>query len=371
MPQNYYRKHKVPNPFAGARPRSFFSRGTGVSPPVSPVSPRPQAQPASNPYRHSATVDNAPPRFTAAPHIHHQAYGGSPGHSQYYFSPYQSDHPLQPQHRPPSSNNYSSPSSLFAQQPQASPLQEPPQPNPSTEPRSPLRTQRNPTPSTPPQRHRTTSTRTQAQTFSSPPVPTLDQLLVMTQNSINALSIGVLKSILFTNHVNASMILEKSELVSKVMALVDDERGERERQRLAEEAEGLGEEERREEREGAIRREQEDRRRNQEEQLRTERRERYRTRVDEAGDGVDTIDVDIKVVDENEDQVASHDESTKQTDYGSQARASASAIPQKTSAVFKKPASFLERSGLCVICQDEEANIAIVDCGCVHVRPLF
>jgi len=193
----------------------------------------------------------------------------------------------------------------------------------------------------------------------------------MTQSSINALSIGVLKSILFTNHVNASMILEKSELVSKVMALVDDERGERERQRLAEEAEGLEEEERREEREGAISREQEDRRRNQEEQLRTEKRERYRTRVDEAGDGVDTIDVDIKVVDENEDQVASHDESTKQTDYGSQARASASAIPQKTSAVFKKPASFLERSGLCVICQDEEANIAIVDCGCVHLRPLF
>lgn len=26
-------------------------------------------------------------------------------------------------------------------------------------------------------------------------------------------------------------------------------------------------------------------------------------------------------------------------------------------------ASHLERTGLCVICQDEEANIAIVDCG--------
>jgi hypothetical protein len=25
----------------------------------------------------------------------------------------------------------------------------------------------------------------------------------------------------------------------------------------------------------------------------------------------------------------------------------------------------LERNGLCVVCQDEEANIAIVDCGCV------
>jgi hypothetical protein len=26
----------------------------------------------------------------------------------------------------------------------------------------------------------------------------------------------------------------------------------------------------------------------------------------------------------------------------------------------------LERNGLCVVCQDEEANIAIVDCGCVY-----
>ena len=26
-------------------------------------------------------------------------------------------------------------------------------------------------------------------------------------------------------------------------------------------------------------------------------------------------------------------------------------------------ASHLERTGLCVVCQDEEANIAIVDCG--------
>lgn len=29
----------------------------------------------------------------------------------------------------------------------------------------------------------------------------------------------------------------------------------------------------------------------------------------------------------------------------------------------KAMASHLERTGLCVICQDEEANIAVVDCG--------
>ncbi|KZP25081.1 hypothetical protein FIBSPDRAFT_403396 [Athelia psychrophila] len=32
-------------------------------------------------------------------------------------------------------------------------------------------------------------------------------------------------------------------------------------------------------------------------------------------------------------------------------------------------AADLERTGLCVICQDEDANIAIVDCGCVTFLP--
>lgn len=31
-----------------------------------------------------------------------------------------------------------------------------------------------------------------------------------------------------------------------------------------------------------------------------------------------------------------------------------------------KTTTSTERSGLCVICQDQEANIAIVDCGCVY-----
>lgn len=195
-------------------------------------------------------------------------------------------------------------------------------------------------------------------------MPTLDQLLIMTQSSINALSVGVLKSILFTNHVNATMILEKSELVSKVMALVDDEKRERERQRLVER---LEEDRRRTEREESTSREQEHRRRREEEEWsRTERRESHRTRLDEVEDGTDNMDIDIEVVDEDEDQATPH-RSGRHADYGEQTEVTISATPSETSAIPEKPASFLERSGLCVICQDEEANIAIVDCGYVHL----
>lgn len=196
-------------------------------------------------------------------------------------------------------------------------------------------------------------------------MPTLDQLLTMTQSSINALSVGVLKNILFTNHVNATMILEKSELVSKVMALVDDERKDRERQRLVE---SLEEDRRRTEREEAMRREQEDQRRREEEEWpRTGGRESHRTRLDEAEDGTDDMEINVEVVDEDEDQATPHDRSDRHANSGGQTEAAVSAIPPETSATSEKPASFLERSGLCVICQDEEANIAIVDCGYVHL----
>ena len=186
----------------------------------------------------------------------------------------------------------------------------------------------------------------------------------MTQSSINALPVGVLKSILFTNHVNATMILEKSELVTKVMALVDDEKKERERQRLVGR---LEEDRRRTEREEAIRREQEDRRRREEERLRTGGRESHRTRLDEAEDGTDDMEINVEVVDEDEDQATPRDRSGRYADYGEQTEAAVSATSPETSATSEKPASFLERSGLCVICQDEEANIAIVDCGYVHL----
>lgn len=187
----------------------------------------------------------------------------------------------------------------------------------------------------------------------------------MTQSSIGALPISVLKNILFTNHVNASMILEKSELVNKVISLVDDERRERERQRLAEEMERLEEEERRREREEAIKREQEEKRnREEEERLRRERRERQRTRVEDVEDDVDDMmDVEVEVSEdgyqyEEFGEHAAYD--ARRTEPSASPTPSVASTPPKPS---KPITSALERSGLCVICQDEEANIAIVDCG--------
>jgi hypothetical protein len=130
----------------------------------------------------------------------------------------------------------------------------------------------------------------------------------MTTSTLSGLSISTLKAILFQNHVNAGVILEKGDLVSKVRGLVDEERRDRAR-------------------------EAEIRRREEEEQVEAQRammEEHKRNREEAKGDGA--------------------------TKGGS-----TSSLPPKAQAM----AATLERNGLCVICQDEEANIAIVDCGCV------
>jgi hypothetical protein len=130
----------------------------------------------------------------------------------------------------------------------------------------------------------------------------------MQPEGIKALSIGTLKAILFQNHVNARLILEKSDLVDKVITLIEDERRERERKAREEELEKRAMEEERKRREESQRQTEED----------------------------------------------------KGKDGGTES-AKPSPLPPKAQAM----AATLERTGLCVICQDEEANIAIVDCGYV------
>jgi len=130
----------------------------------------------------------------------------------------------------------------------------------------------------------------------------------MHPEGIQALSIGTLKAILFQNHVNARLILEKSDLVDKVITLIEDERRDRERKTMEEEQEKRAMEE--------------------------ERIMREESQRKEEGD---------KGKDSSTDSVKLHP------------------LPPKAQAM----AATLERTGLCVICQDEEANIAIVDCGWV------
>ncbi|KAF8888626.1 hypothetical protein BD779DRAFT_1524005 [Infundibulicybe gibba] len=170
-------------------------------------------------------------------------------------------------------------------------------------------------------------------TSATPPVPppSLDQLLDMTAEAISGLSIHSLKAILFTNHVNAGLILEKSELVKKVQGLVNDERRERERQRLVEEQEE---------------REQIERQRQMFEEHRRAQQAKEEAEEQAARE-------EMASCEDNDD---AHDDGG---DKPSGSTASPPSSPPKASGM----APNLERTGLCVICQDDEANIAIVDCG--------
>jgi hypothetical protein len=176
----------------------------------------------------------------------------------------------------------------------------------------------------------------------------------MSQESIASLSISALKSILFTNHVNAGQILEKSDLVKKVMTLIEDEKAERERQRQAEEREEMELMQREAERREAVR----------QRALERERAER------EAADAANSAAAE----DSGGDQVHQDGsgENPVQSSEDAQSNTNTSPIPSSSPKSVATPpktkgsATTLERTGLCVVCQDEEANIAIVDCGWVY-----
>lgn len=136
----------------------------------------------------------------------------------------------------------------------------------------------------------------------------------MTDNEISQMSIGALKTVLFQNHVNVRLLLEKGDLVARVCALLGDERRERAREAAIHA---------REEEEMIARQYAMDEQRHWEEEARRDEEQSRSTHSPEGG--------------------AEHPTPTMRT------------------------SADLERNGLCVVCQDEEANIAIVDCGYVLV----
>ena len=157
----------------------------------------------------------------------------------------------------------------------------------------------------------------------------------MPSERIGSLSIGNLKSVLNANHVNPGQVLEKSDLVQKVLTLVGAEKAERERQRLAEEREEME----------RVQREID---RMEEEERARERRERE-DRSDRSSPPSRNLS--------SSPPAHHHREQTP----GSNSSPPPARTPSPS--ITQKMASTLERSGLCVICQDDEANIAIVDCG--------
>ncbi|OBZ67560.1 hypothetical protein A0H81_12422 [Grifola frondosa] len=219
-------------------------------------------------------------------------------------------------------------------------------------------------------------------------VPTLDELLQMPDEQVPALSIGILKEVLFHNHVNARLVVEKSELVTKVRTLVEQERLERERKARDEEAERAYEE--------AVRREREE----EEQRKREEAEKRQRVQEDNAPHAepqeAEVMNDHIAVEGHAREDApesegdGSHIHGTtseggvhpteQEPPAGQNAEVESISTPPKPS-VSPPPASTLtpkaqamasrlERTGLCVICQDEEANIAVVDCGTVQRHDL-
>jgi len=169
---------------------------------------------------------------------------------------------------------------------------------------------------TTPSNGNSTNSATRSPSNAPPPLaPSLNELLAMSDDEVSQMSISALKMVLFQNHVNARLMLEKSDLVARVHALLGDERQERAR----EAAIHAREEEEMIARQHAMMEEQHCR----EEQVHEGRRSSAHPPVGDA----------------------------------QQPKPNVPPSPMMGTAID------LERNGLCVVCQDEEANIAVVDCG--------
>lgn len=189
----------------------------------------------------------------------------------------------------------------------------------------------------------------------------------MAPEDLKSLPISVLKEILFHNHVNARLLIEKSDLVERVTTLVADERRERERQevyrQMEEEQERLRRMEMDVETQGG---------RLNELDLTSESRPPQQTPdaipepTPDTSSGHDHEAPD----DTNQPISAAHTENVTPSmgDLAPEQQTTAGTpTPQPALKFTGRPAMAigLERNGLCVICQDEEANIAVVDCGWV------
>nr|XP_018264077.1 uncharacterized protein I303_03955 [Kwoniella dejecticola CBS 10117]OBR86235.1 hypothetical protein I303_03955 [Kwoniella dejecticola CBS 10117] len=142
-----------------------------------------------------------------------------------------------------------------------------------------------------------------------PPVPTILSLVSLPRSYLASLSIGTLKAILYENHVRVDFkqVLEKEQLIDRVNELIVDERKRLERQRIEE--------------------------------------ERLANPVS-APNGTPTP--------LSEDKETSQDDETGANGDGETAT--------QNKKVPTGPPPEIDR-GLCVVCQDEEATLAVVDCG--------
>lgn len=191
----------------------------------------------------------------------------------------------------------------------------------------------------------------------------------MAPEDLRSLPISVLKEILFHNHVNARLLIEKSDLVERVTTLIADERRERERQEIFRQME--------EEQERLRRAEVETQQGRLNELHLAPEPQPPRQTPDVApeptpgtviGQGYE-IPADSSDTNQPIPAARTEDATPSMGDLAppEQQTVPASPTPHPALGLASRPAMAisLERNGLCVICQDEEANIAVVDCGWV------
>ncbi|KAJ8079493.1 hypothetical protein PM082_011080 [Marasmius tenuissimus] len=367
----YYRNYSVPNR-SNARPRGLFS--SRPEPPPNPP-PRPPTVNTGAPRREFARPDLEPDPEPPRPAPNYQtrpSNPNSPPRNPTNYNPhYTQSSPPPPPPRNYDTNNYHP---HYTQYQQQSPPPPPPHHTyPQYTPRS--RQQPPPTPPRPAPASRPAPAPAPAPPPPPPPPPppSLDELLDMSEQTISSLPISSLKQVLFQNHVSASgtAILEKSDLVKRVIQLVQDERWEREEREEREREE-------REEEERAIREAQEEREREATERQQREEAERrarempepstrstnpnHRARVEDASDDDDSVHHPPSPPQEEINILPPRSPSPSPSVEKPQVPPPSSS-PSSSSHV-KPPTKAHERNtGLCVICQDEDANIAIVDCG--------
>ncbi|KAL1660518.1 hypothetical protein GGF50DRAFT_118876 [Schizophyllum commune] len=372
--ERFYRRHSVPKHPDSAKPRGLFSsRPEGPPPPAQPPRetrpefPRPDLAPDGPP--------STPPRGAGgyAPpgsRSHYQPPPGSgsqyqppPGSGSQYQPPPGPPPPLQgysPQHQQGYAPQYHSPpSGGYGYQQYAPPPGSPPRtsarpphpPPPQSRPGGP---QARPTPAasttSPPPASTSTSRPPPPppQTTrppSPPPPPTLDELVDMSEDGLAGLSVHNLKGILRANHVPLGQVLEKADLVTKVKALVAEERRAREAAEAAERGEVPA---------------------TAPEPSTSHEVPRGPSPMPpheaaqppsstSSADGAPPSDGAAP------DSTPAHVEETGASVPPSPPPASDSSPPK---AAKPSPAtSYADRPGLCVVCQDEDAVLAIVDCG--------
>ncbi|KAG2342267.1 hypothetical protein BDR05DRAFT_964229 [Suillus weaverae] len=241
---------------------------------------------------------------------------------------------------------YTSNSTRQRQTPPTSPPPQPspPQPQPrfrtASQPQTPPRSVPHPTPrpspastASPPPMRPSTAPRSPPRQSTPQPPPPLSALLAMSTSSLSRLPIHTLKQILYEARVRLPTdLLEKGELVARVSAWLEEERT------AAEERDIMEREER----------EQEERERRE----RQEQEQRQRVEAERSAMETELAESEDAQVHDSVENVEIHDESQQHPP------------PPSSSPPPSLPRTALaERSGLCVICQDQEANIAIVDCG--------